>query len=252
VPALLISSLWTRTQFTLEEATDQILGDLGLRSNTIVTSGDCATWLNAAQRRLAVDTRSFVVSFNIATVSGTAEYVLPSDAGARAISILECLYKNKPLRPLNVAQLYAYNYQFHNAPASTPLGYYMHGAAGIGLYPAPSSSGTSDLVAWVIAIPPQVTAPEDFFYCVHGCDDALLSYAELRAAIKDAYGEGKDRLAILSQDWKEWQLRAQQITREANAAMITRMGEDAIVWQGTTTWPWVWFWDPTSVATPRS
>lgn len=250
MPAVLISSLWTRTSYTLEEANDQVLGDLGLRDNNTITSGDVCTWLNAAQRRIAVDTRSFITSWQIATVSGTAEYVMPSDAGGTAISILEVLYKNRPLRPLNVSQLYAYNYLWHSAVPATPLAFYQHGAAGIGLYPAPSASGVSDLVVYAIAIPPQVTAPEDFFYCLAGCEDALIAYAELRAAVKDAFGEGKDRIPILSQEWREWRLRAQQIARESQASMIVRAGEDAVIYpmfQGMS-----WWWNPNDVATPRS
>lgn len=247
-----MSSLWTRTTYTFDEAQDQVLGDLGLRSNTVVTSGDIGNWMNAAQRRIAVDTRSFVTSWPIQTASGTAEYVMPSDAGGKAIAILEVLYKNKPLRPLNMAELYSYNYFWHSAPSTTPLGFYQHGAGSIGLYPSPDSSGTSDLVVWAIAIPPQVTAPDDFFYCPHGCEDALIAYAELRAAVKDAFGEGKDRIPILAQEWKEWRLRAEQIVREAQPAMITRLGEDAIIWKGTPGFPWQWFWNPNDLATPRS
>jgi hypothetical protein len=248
----LVSSLWTRSSFTLSEAQDQVLGDLGLRSNTIITSGDIGTWLNRAQRRIAVDTRSFITSWNIATVSGTAEYVMPSDAGGRAISILELLFKNVPLRPVNMAQLYSWNYKWHSQAAGTPLAFWQHGAGSIGVYPAPSSSGTSDLVAWAIAIPPVVTAPEDFFYIPHGCEDALIAYAELRAAVKDAFGEGKDRIPILAAEWKSWELRVQQIVREAQASMIVRMGEDAIVWGDWGPYSRGFFWNPGDIATPRS
>lgn len=252
MPAVLISSLWTRTSYTYSQANDQVLGDLGLRDNSVVTSGDVGNWLNAAQRRIAVDTRSFITSWQIATVSGTAEYVMPSDAGGRAISILEVLYKNRPLRPLNVSQLYAYNYLWHSAVPATPLAFYQHGAAGIGLYPAPSASGVSDLVVYAIAIPPQVTAPQDFFYAPAGCEDALIAYAELRAAVKDAFGEGKDRIPILAAEWKEWRARAAQIVRESQASMIVRAGEDAVIWSGNYGVPNVWWWNPNDVAVPKS
>jgi hypothetical protein len=252
MPQLVTTGLYTRTSYSFSEAVDQVLGDLGLRDNTVITSGDVGNWMNAAQRRLAVDTHAFIASWNIQTVSGTAEYVMPSDANGTALSILEATYQGAPLRPVNVAQLYSYNYRWHTAAASTPLGYYQHGAGSIGLYPAPSASGTADLVVWAIAIPPQVTAPDDLFYVPHGCEDALIAYAELRAAIKDAFGEGKDRIPIFEQEWKEWKLRAQQIAREAQGAMITRLGEDALIYGNPWPYPFGWWWDPTAVATPRS
>src|SRR5438477_293740 len=65
MPLLVISDLFTRTSYTFDEAIDTIMGDLGLRENTIITSGDCGTWLNRAQNILARDSKSFCVQLTI-------------------------------------------------------------------------------------------------------------------------------------------------------------------------------------------
>ena len=248
MPSLLISDLYTRSYFSLSEAQDEVLGDLALRNTNIVTSGDIGRWLNRAQTLLARDSQAFFADFEIVTTSGTAEYAVPGDSGALALSITEVLYKNVPLWCLSISQLYAWNVKWRSAASSTPWAYYQRGMSSIGLYPAPSSSGTADLVVTAAVIPPKVTEPEDFFYVPVGCEDGLISYAKLQASLKDAFGEGERRIPEYKEEWKLAKARACQLVRDAQGQRIIRFGENGLLYDGRAPFGGWWF-DPSAVAT---
>jgi hypothetical protein len=248
MPSLLTTGLWSRSYYSLSEANDEILGDLALRNNNIVKSGDIGRWLNRSQTIMARDSQAFQASFNVATVSGTAEYVLPGDSSALAVSVVEALYKNVPLWPLSTSQLYAWNVKWRSAASSTPWAYYQRGMSSIGLYPSPSSSGTTDLVVTAVVIPPKVTDPNDFFYVPVGCEDGLIAYASWKASVKDAFGEGRERIADFKAEWKHTLARACQIVREAQGQRIVRFGENGLLYDGNARFGG-WWMDPNAIAT---
>jgi hypothetical protein len=78
MPDLLFPSDYTRSSYTLEDLSDRVLGDLGLRNNNLITSGDIRRWGVEAQTILARDTRSFHLVVVSGVTSGTAEYPIPS------------------------------------------------------------------------------------------------------------------------------------------------------------------------------
>ena len=248
MPVILLDDLYTRSTFTYAEANDRVLGDLGLRNNNMITSGDVGNWMNEAQTILARDSQAFYATFAIPTVSGTAEYAIPFDSGARAISIVTAEYKGVALFPYSLLTVYAENPRWRTAPASTPRGYWQRSFSSIGLYPAPSSSGSADLVVIAAVVPPQVTAPDDFFYIPHGCEDALIVYAKLCASIKDAYGEGKERIPFFAAEWKAAKLRVEQMVAESRGQEIISAGQIGLLRDRD--YPFWWWNDPGAVATP--
>jgi hypothetical protein len=256
-----VPALWTRTSYTVTQAVSRIQGDLALANTNFLTSGNCLNWLNESQMILARDSQAFVVTTFIPTVSGTSEYALPSaNDGAGNyyfISIQEAGYRAstaasgttyRPLFDLSVNQLYAYHPRWRDAPASQPWAYYQRGMSSIGLYPAPSVSGTTDLRVTGAVVPPDAVSGTDTFYVPIGMQDAPLVYAKLQASLKDAYGEGRDRIPVYREEWQAAKRRCQQIVQEALTGEIVRMGENALLFGYGPRYGILW--DPTAVATP--
>lgn len=249
MPALLLPNSYTRSTYTLDDLVDRVLGDLGLRNNNLITSGDIRRWGNEAQTILARDTRSFHLAVVSGVTSGTAEYPIPIDVVGRTIGIEEVLYDGKRLPCFSMNRLLAENPYWRTAPPGTPYGYYSRGFSTIGLYPCPDADDVDILTLIVTAIPPEVTESEDNFYVIHGCEDALITYCKLNASIKDSYGEGKERIAYFRQEWQMCQRRAQEVAASMAQEEKLRYGEDA-VWFGA---EWTPFWtNPNTVASHTS
>ncbi len=225
MPAILLETLYTRTSYTLADAVTEVLSDLALDDNTVITSGDVRRWMNRAQDIIARDTQAFEVTTVMGVTSGTYEYALPSESAGRAIAIIEVLYNDDPLPFLSLGQLYAYDPNWRIRGNGTPQFYYLRGMSAIGLYPAPALTESDSLTVTYRAIPPVVTEDEDQFYCPHGCEDALLLYAKLQASLKDAFGEGKERIGFYRGEWKEARARAVQVVAQTAEHEKVHMGE---------------------------
>lgn len=256
-----MSALWTRTTYTVNQAVTRIQNDLALANTNFISSGNVLDWMNEGQMILARDSQAFVVTTFIPTVSGTTEYALPNanDGGGSYyfVSVQEASYRAssaasgttyRPLFDLSINQLYAYHPRWRDAPSSQPWAYYQRGMSAIGLYPGPSVSGTTDLRITGVVIPPNVTSGTDQFYVPIGLQDAPLIYAKLQASLKDAYGEGRDRLPIYREEWQVAKRRAQQLVQEAMTGEIVRMGENALLFGYGPRYGLLW--DPTAIATP--
>lgn len=232
MPSLLLDSSYTRSTYTLSDLSDRVLGDLGLRNNNIVTSGDIRRWGNEAQTILARDTRSFHAILTSGVTSGTSEYPIPNDVTARVIAIEEVLHDDIPLPCFAINRLYAENPHWRTATAGTPRAYYHRGFSFVGLYPAPDTTSSDALTIVVTALPPELTEDEDNFYVLHGLEDAIITYCCLRASLKDSYGEGKERIAYFQREWQICQRRAQEVAAAMNEGERLRYGEDAAFYCG--------------------
>jgi hypothetical protein len=231
MPALVLSNYYSRSKWTLEEIQDQVLGDLGLRNNNFVTSGDIERWANNAQDILARDTRAFHVTLTSGTTSGTSEYPIPNDVIGKALTIECVMYDGTPLPCVSQNWLDAHNRYWRTAPVGTPQYYYHRGFSVVGLYPNPDTTDEDILTVYVTALPPAVSEPEDLFYIPHGLDDAITTYCKLQASLKDAYGEGKGRIEYYKNEWMICQRKAMEIAASVNENEILRIGEQA-AWGG--------------------
>jgi hypothetical protein len=247
MPSLLLGGNYTRSSYTLTDLIDRVLGDLGLRNNNLVTSGDIRRWANEAQTILARDTRSFRMIVVSGVTSGTAEYPIPSEVEGRTIAIEEVLFDGRPIPCFAINRVYAENAYWRTAQAGTPRCYYHRGFSTIGLYPSPNADAADALTLVVTAIPPEVTEPEDQYYILHGLEDAIVTFCCLRASIKDAYGEGKSRIDFYREEWRIAQRRAQEVAASMPERESLRIGENAVLlghWANP-------FWTPAdTVATP--
>jgi hypothetical protein len=246
VPSLQLDSRYTRSTQTLAEISGTVLGDLGLRNNNFVTSGDLTRWCNRAQVILARETQCFHVTTTSGTTSGTAEYPIPAESTGKAIAIQRVMYNGKPLCCVSINQLFAHNYYWQTAGPGTPRYYYHQGLSSIGLYPCPDTTDEDILQITTTVIPPEVTEPEDLLYIPHGLDDAIEIYCKLQASLKDAYGEGKERIAVYRQEWNDVLKRAKDLANTIMENEPVRVGEDAWTMGGRNPF-WV---SPDAVATP--
>jgi hypothetical protein len=227
MPALLLSSNYTFSSFTVSGMADRVLGDLALRNSNFITSGDCLRW-GEAQTILARDTKCFHVTALSGVTSGTSEYPLISDSIGRCIGVESVLHGGTPLPLVTVGWLDGYYPYWRTAPAGTPLYYYVRGFSSIGLYPCPATTSGDALRVVYTALPPEVTEPNQNFYVMHGLEDALIMYAKLQASLKDASGEGKERIDYYAQWWEKCQARAQEVAGALAQHEVVQLGEDAL------------------------
>lgn len=227
MPNLNLSANYTRSTFTLDDLVDRVQGDLALRNSNIITSGDITRWANEAQRTLARDTRAFHLLIASGVTSGTSEYPIPEDVAGRTICIEEVSFDGDPLPCVPIDFLYAENRNWRTATPGTPIYYYQNGFSVLGLYPAPDADDTDALSLVVTVIPPDVTEPDDQYYVIHGLEDAIVCFCCYRASLKDAYGEGKERIAVYRAEWQEWQRRAMEVAASINENEIVRIGQKA-------------------------
>lgn len=238
---------YSRSYYTLSELQDRVLGDLGYRNNNLITSGDITNWANEAQTILARRTKAFHLTVVSGTTSGTTEYPLPSDSLGRALSIEAVMYSGAPLQPVAQNELLARDYWWFTRPAGTPQVYYVQGFSSIGLYPCPDTTTAAGLTLMITALPPQVTADNDFFYLPTGMDDAIITYCKLMASLKDGYGEGKARLEIYAPLWQQALREADQFVEDVAENEHLRMGENAQLFRANIDPFWV---NPQTVASP--
>lgn len=231
MPALLLSSNYSRSTYTLSGLVDRVKGDLAYSSNNFITSGNIKDWANEAQMVLARDTRAFHITVTSGVTSGTMEYPIPSEAVGKALTIEEVTFSGTPVPNVSINWLYSNNAYWKTAPAaSKPYCYYQRGFSVIGIYPAPNADSADALSITVTALPPDVTEPEDQYYVPHGVEDAIIIYCKLQASLKDAFGEGKARIDYYRNEWQLAQRRAQEVAASINENETVRYGENAVLY----------------------
>lgn len=227
MPSLQLSTSYTRSTQTLAEISGTVMGDLAYRNNTFITSGDLVRWANRAQTILARETMCFHVTTVSGVTSGQAEYPIPAESTGKAIAIDRVMYDGVPLTCVSINQMFAHNYYWQTAGPGTPRYCYHQGLSSIGLYPCPDADDEDILQVTITAVPPEVTEPEDLMYIPHGLDDAVEIYCKLQASLKDAYGEGKERIPYYQREWNDVLKKARIIASSINENEGVRVGEDA-------------------------
>lgn len=228
MPSLLLDNNFTRTPYTLEDAVDTVLGDLGYRDNNFITSGDVVAWLNRGQTILAREAQGFRAVVTLDTVSGQAEYAIPFDATTRPVAIQSVRWDTTPLPYVSESQLFALDPMWETHTPGNPRYHYLRGINCIGLYPAPNETDSDAIQVKIIGLPPQVSEPEDNFYCPYGCEDALITYAKLCACVKDRVGEGKDMIPYFASEWKMCIQCARDLVKNFADKDTVRWGEVAL------------------------
>lgn len=227
MPAVATPTPSPRTTRTRAELITRVRYDLQLESSTFLGDDEIGDWLNEAQERFANETHWFRAGANMGTTASTAEYDLPSSASARCLMIEEVWHLDLPLTAASGARVRALSPNWRNE-TGTPFLYFLRGASSFYLYPTPSATDSDALDVFFAALPPHVTAAGDQYYLPHGFEDFLLNYAEWRASMRDASGEGTRRVQDLERLWRLDLERGKQKVQETDVNEVVSMGEEAI------------------------
>lgn len=203
MPTFLDTSDAPRSIVTLAEAIDECRGDLGLRGSSLVTDDDVTRWLNRGQDRLAQLLRWFRTAEVMGTTADQKEYALPAPATGRCIQIEEIRYDNQQLQAITFNDLIRVDWNYQSAGTGQPDWYYLRGNTGFGLHLTPSVTDADILTVLYVALPPHLSADDELFFCPHGGEEYIITYAKLRASEKDIYGEGARRVDQFRADLNE-------------------------------------------------
>lgn len=140
---------------TLDVA-NRVKRQFGDESETQITNEMILDWINDAQREVVNRNKEILQKkATLATVGGTANYVLPTEI----IRLHRVAYKGQILNPITIQeaeQSYPQKDQTP-VPTGTPLEYWFWNNE-INLRPAPSSSSASDLTLYYERFPTDATA----------------------------------------------------------------------------------------------
>src|SRR4029077_14116720 len=112
---------------------------------------DFVTWVNEAMKEIVTQLNLLQVTATAATVAGTSQYSLPNDI----LRLVSVKWQGTSLRFISLQQAEESIPDKDNAsnyPQGTPTMYWIWGGK-MYLYPAPSSSGASDLVIYYNRMP---------------------------------------------------------------------------------------------------
>jgi hypothetical protein len=193
-----------RSRFSMKQLRDRVRGDLGLRSNALLTDEDLDFWGLAAQTELAEITHWYRTSTTAGTVDGTALVDLPSDC----IAVEEVRHDDLPLSPIRLVDFYRDHPNWRQDAEGTPTHYYLRGTTAIGLHPVPDTTDVDILTIHYTALPPSPALNTDTYYTPTALEEAIVVYCKLRASEKDAHGEGARRLDYYGRQWEQWKQRA--------------------------------------------
>lgn len=227
MPSILLATNYTRSTFTLSDLRERVRGDLAYEDDDFITDNDIVRWANSAQRELALVSQAFEITTVMGVSGDVAEYALPDESTGRAYAIIEVLYDDDPLPFFSLAALYSHDPNWRTRGSGTPQWYYLRGMSGIGLYPTPASGDPDILTVTYRAVPPVVTEDEDQYYVPQGCEDGIIDYCKLHASLKDAFGEGRERIAYYRSEWEKWKVMARQVVAQSHEHEAVHMGEYA-------------------------
>ncbi|MGH7383524.1 MAG: hypothetical protein ACREKR_15115, partial [Candidatus Methylomirabilales bacterium] len=208
MPVFLSPDLAPRISLTLSECRDRIRGSLGERDSSLFTDADLNFFLNEAVEILATELDWYRISFIFGTTAGQKEYQLPDPTTGHFLQMEEVRVDGRMMQPITLRELSVLeiNYQ-QNSGTGSPSYYYVRGNTAVGLHITPGTTDIDNVEALYAALPPRIVAPDDFLYGPGGSQHAYLAYSLLQCSIKDAHGEGRQRIPIYDAQWKEAKAR---------------------------------------------
>lgn len=213
-----------RSSYTQSEFRDLVKGDMGMRASGLITDVDLNFWGRRGQRIFAYETGWYYRdAVAVITTADVSLYSFPADA----ISVSALRYQDLPLYLTTVRELERRYLQWRTVGSGTPTQWFRRGMTSFGIYPAPSASGTTDLKVDYTALPPNPTGDADTYYIPTALDEALLAYGKMRAAEKDASGEGARRIEIYRADWLSYLRQGKALVEEAAEGEPLVIGADA-------------------------
>jgi hypothetical protein len=216
-------SQYPKSTITQAGMRDRCRGDVGLRSNNLLTDVDLNAWAVEITNEIAQRFKWYRTATFMDVVAGKKEYAFPQGL----ISLMEVHHNELPLYPLQVAD-FTRNYAYWRRQGDgVPLWYYVLGNSGLGLHPTPGTNYPGGLFLAYEALPPPPATDQDGYTVPYGGERAIISGVKLRAAEKDASGEGQRRLQVYTQAHQENMLALERAIESASEGEATVIGADA-------------------------
>ena len=195
---MLVSEIATRVRRQMGDDTSQIIQD-----------ADIIRWVNDAQMEISTTVDILAMSATAATISGVSDYTMPLDTNR----IYSLKWQGQRLRQVSLQQAEELFPSKDNAavyPQGSPSVFWTWGNI-FTLYPAPSTSGNTDLRVFYYRNPAVITAvtqtpelPTEFHlriveYCIAQAadiDDDSNKYAvkinEFKSGVRDGIGQDRE------------------------------------------------------------
>lgn len=219
----LVTSPQVRSSLTRAGLRDRVRGDVGLRGNNLLTDTDIDNWGGEIQDEIWQITRGWKTSCFIDAKAGQAEYDLPP----RLIGLEEVHHNQLPMFKVTLSELRVGNPYWRRTADGTPLFYYVRGNSSFGLFYTPGVDIAQGIFLTYSALPPRPANDTDFYYVPYSGERAIIAGAKLRAAEKDAVGEGGRRIPIYEKQYQEWLMRCIQEVESIAEGEAAILGEDA-------------------------
>jgi hypothetical protein len=223
---------------------DRVRGDIGMRGQNLLQDTDINAWANEASDLLAQELRWYRAVGNLDAHAGVAEYDFPT----RCIAVEEIWHNQLPMRLLNLQDLTVNNYYWRRTGDGVPLFYYVRGNSGFGLTPTPGADLPAGIFVVYQLLPPYPAGDSDFYTVPYAGERALIDYAKLKAAEKDAVGEGRARFEIYTRNWQDSLMAVRKAVESIAEGESAILGADLEPEAGV--WRRYWGWDPMRTATP--
>jgi hypothetical protein len=213
------------SSFTKAEYRDRVRGDLGLRSNALLTDAEIDGWGHESQREVARITGWLrKTGTGIDVTAGTAEYDVPVDA----LAIEDVRYLGRTLQRVSIRDLRRNDPDWRDIEG-TPTHWYLRGMTAIGLHPNPTATDAGALVPHYTYFPAVPATDSDFYTVPTVLDRVLISYGKMMASQKDSIGEGRDRVALYRAEWEQGLREIAALVGEAAEGNLTVLGANSDV-----------------------
>jgi hypothetical protein len=214
------------SSFTKAELRDIVRGDLGLRSHSLLTDSDLDRWANRAVRRVAVITHWYIVDGPLRGVtSGTRTYDLaasPNDV----IAVKEVYHDSIALAHVSERWLDINRWNWRSEGNGTPQYYFLMGGTGISLHPIPDTTDVDILQVFYAAVPAAPAEQDDPYIVPVALEDYVEVYCKLQASLKDATGEGRERIAYYRGEVQLWEQRLAEFVNSMDQGSTIIVGGD--------------------------
>jgi hypothetical protein len=209
-----------KSRLTVQTLRDRVKGDLGLRTNALLTDADIDAWALAWQTECAALTHWYRATDAVNTTADQALYDLPTDL----IALEEVWHDDLPLQLIRLIDFQRDNPNWRLDGSGTPTHYYLRGTTAYGLYPTPDTTASDVVDLFYTAFPPALTASTDTYYIPTALEESLVDYCKLMASEKDASGEGARRVELYARRVEGWRQKVMAYVGNVAEGELTVVG----------------------------
>lgn len=212
-----------KSTYTVAQYRDRVRGDLGLRSQSLLTDAEIDAWGQRAARLVAEHTHWLRKSATAATADGVPLVDLPADL----LALEEVWHEGLKLCRVSIRQIERWHgTEDWRALEGTPTHYYLRGMTALGLYLTPDTTDADALTLHYTYFPAAPSGDSDFYTVPTALDESLIAYGKMRASEKDKSGEGRLSMELYRGEWNEWLRKLRALVEDVDEGQTLIRGED--------------------------